>query len=372
MSPFWPLCAVACLSAWPVAAGTLNAQSREALGEKSRILTNVLISEEGKGDVFAHRVTVADGAALDLLVKTGLSQTCESGVPVAFEARNVTFTADADALPEGVEAETLYAEMAYGTLTFAKDCVSLAEISARDLDVRAATGDTATAGSARYRDTDGVRTAEISDLRAVSDAGVEVLSATAIQASYALDGGSGTARAEGVKIVPGQFLYADVVKRLGVPDPDVPMTGDLDAAFSLDDGTLRVSARADRVADLDLSVSVTGLGRNAMTGLFRSAEVRFADHGLLGMFEAWTGRPLAEALRDGDLKGVPAVLRTEKFTGIRDAVADWVSQGGGEVRMRPGMPVPLAALGAAAMLSPDRAVGMLGIQPGLKEDEENP
>lgn len=372
MNPMWSLCVVACLSAVPAAAGTLNAQSSEALGEKGKILTNVLISEAGKGDVFAHRITVGDGAALDLLVRSGLSPACEGGVAVAFEVRNVTFTADADALPEGVEAETLYAEMAYGTLTFADGCVSLADVSARGLEVRAATGDTATASTLRYQDAAGVRSAEITALRAVSDGGVEVLSATGVRASYALDGSSGAASAEDVRIIPAQFLYADVTKRLGLPDPDAPMSGSLDAAFSLADGTVRVSAQADRVADLDLSVAATGMGGNAMTGLFRSADIRFADHGLLAMFESWTGRPLADALRDGELRGVPAVLSTKKFAGVRDAVADWVAAGGGEVRMRPRMPVPIAALGAAAMLSPDRAVGMLGIQPGLQEDEENP
>lgn len=338
-------------------------------------IRNVLITQAGRGDVFAASMMSADPTVLKDLVSAPFSTTC-IGTPKDVFVRGLAFSADPDASITNRDVETAYADSVKMTLISGDDCFGVSRGDVKSGSAVSAHEDEMSFAHLIFDLTSQKKSAEISDLAFTSSEGVRVLTMDLFSMQGdSLEMTEGHVQVQNLSFIPKDFLYPDLLRRAEIAQPEQPLRIDLDADLRSDsDVKVTIDVKAERLIDFSGELVLQGddpFG-SPLSASFVSGDITFEDLGLFKLIKGFSGKSIAEVIREGDIPGAPSQLASSRFLDMRSSIADWVDTGRGDVSAHPETPVAFAALGAAFMMFPKSIPDILAVKDNMKVDTEKP
>lgn len=325
---------------------------------------NVLMDDDDRGDVFIRELSVLSGMSLADALRKPFDETCE-GQTVSFSGKDMVMTADQDALAPDMKPETVFIPRFSGGMIVGEACLKISSLSTKDVTIESTKSQSGHVIDFSYDATQNgfsvtskgisIKNEAKSVVLNVEDAGLSVQDGMKV---FSLD-------IKNAAFVPGDFLYPDLVKRSGMKDPDKLVRMSFQALKS--ETAIEASFHADRIGAFDVSAEVDHID-TPMLSVFHSAEGSFKDEGMMEMFKAMFGRSLPDMIRTGDIPNAPEQLKSEKFSGMREAAAEWFEKPENQFSVRPETPVSSARIMAGFLISPQGLIKSLNIT----TNKENP
>lgn len=331
---------------------TLEAE-RVLATENVLILENAVFSAPGRGRLIIGKGRGDDPAIIGAVLDLPLTASC-AGEESALSAPSVVMEADADGALGAAGPERLIAADARLRLVRGEDCFGVAAARTGEALTGGPDGSVLTASATEFFGGHQQRLT-LTGLAFASPEGVRALTAETLSFSYADDerGLRVSANLTGAEVVPSALLYPDLLTRLPIRDPAAAMRIEADVSVRRDaeGAALSFSAHADRVGSARLSLRASGdpVG-DPMSAALISASGGFRDDGGFALFQAVSGHSVPEAVRGGI--GLPEIARSDRFAGIREAVAGWLERGQGEFTAEPAVPLNAMMAGASFLFGP--------------------
>lgn len=331
--------------------------SAPAQDTEFEILKNVLISEDGRGDIFFRELKWPASVDLKQALEKTWQKDCD-GQSIKYSASNVVFTADSDGLLADQDAEAVYIQAMSGDLTVGDACISVRTIDISQLSVETLMGQMGRIQHARYERLTDDQSLLIKGVDFEDSASRSVLNMGSLDVRVSDDWGDAELSIVGLTFSPATFLYPDMVKRLSIPDDISDMNVNADIRKTAQ--RLDASIQSRHILNFEMTAEVKNLNV-PLTSVIDSAEISFRDEGLFSMYKGFMGESLPDTVRSGNFPGLPSIAKTEKFEGLRNGVADWLAKGEGYAKIDPEAPVAMPAVLTTLMLSPARLANLLNI-----------
>lgn len=332
------------------------------------------IRKEGQGRILIGEMMGTNPKVIGALLGKAPQGSCEGASAQVF-LTSVILEADADGVLTGSPERVIF-PTADLTLSVGEDCVAITLLSAPEGSFVSADGSVGLFSDFSLEHAEGWN-ASLADLRLLTPSGAEALRIATVDGFFSEsgEGSRGALSLTNVVITPATFLYPDLLERIAIETPELPMRIDLSGTFDLRSGanfSLRIDA--ERIVDLDIKASLTGedLISTPERAAVKGFDIKIKDEGLFKIIEGIKGKALPDMIREGDLPGLPAAAKSDRFGTIRTAIADWIGTGDAYAVAEPAMAVPFAAIGAGLLFSPARVPDLLNMKTESGTLKENP